>query len=372
MMDLVDGMDEVDSVDRVRSAPRPFRPQSPHRPLVWTAVVSLAVLPILGCGQPERPSRPHLEPTPTPTSPQPVSGDLPAQARQILLNGLVDADPQIRANAIEVVASTREIRLMPEVRKLLADPVVPVKFAAILAVGDLEYLPLKNDVTPLLKDANPNIRIAAAYAMIRLGQAELHREICSAVASTDQTVRANAALLLGKSGRKEGIRYLYWTLQRDDSSDMVVLQTAEAIAMLGDRRIYPKLWTRLISAYADDRVIGVRAMGALGTDEARSAIFTMLDDKVPEVRLAAAEQLGKLGESGGEMEVLAIFEKNQMAEMDAQTQQRVKTLAALAIGEIGTETPAKYLPQLLQDPSKTVRLAAAKAVLRRTLKKQRS
>jgi HEAT repeat protein len=295
---------------------------------------------------------------------------LAAPARQTIFAGLTDPDPQLRANAVEAVASTREVRLMPQVQRLLADPVVPVRFAAILAVGDLEYAPAKDAVASLLKDANPNIQIAASYAMLRFGQPQFYQDICNAVASSDQTVRANAALLLGKSGRREeGIRYLYWTLQRDDSSDMVLLQTAEAIAMLGDHRIYPKLWTRLISVYADDRVIGIRAMGTLGTDEAKNAIITMLDDKVPEVRLAAAEQLGKLGDSGGEAEVLAVFEKNQMDDMDPQGQQRVKVLGALAIGEIGTEPLARYLPQLLQDPSKTVRLAAAKAVLRRTMKR---
>ena len=261
---------------------------------------------------------------------------------------------------------------MPNVQKLLADKVVPVRFAAAVAVGDLAYAPAKDEVGPLLNDPNPNVQIAAFYAISRLGQPELYQEICKAVAGSDQTVRANAALLLGKSGNKDGIRFLYWTLQRDDSSDMVILQAAEAIAMLGDQRIYRKLWTGLISKYADDRVIGIRAMGALGTDEAKSAIITLLDDPVPEVRLAAAEQLGKLGESGGEAEVLAVFEKNLMADMDAQGQQRTKTLAALAIGEIADERPAKYLPQLLQDPSKVVRLAAAKAVLRRSTKKSAS
>ena len=367
-MGFVDSMDAVDPVDSPQPAARPHRPPSPPRPLLWTAVLSLTLLPVFGCEPPSQSSRSPVRSTPASTPP-PVSGNLPDQARQIILEGLADADPQVRANAVEVVASTREVRLAPAVHKLLADPVVPVKFAALLAVGDLEYAPARNDVGPLLNDANPNIKIAAAYAMCRLGQPELYQEICNALAGSDQTVRANAALLLGKSGRKEGIRYLYWTLQRDDSSEMVVLQAAEAIAMLGDRRIYQKLWTRLISAYADDRVIGIRAMGALGTDEAESAIITMLDDPVPEVRLAAAEQIGKRGDSGGEAEILAIFEKNLMADMDAQGQERVKTLAALALGEVATEQTGRYLPQLLQDSSKRVRLAAAKAVLRRAGKK---
>jgi HEAT repeat protein len=368
MMDFVDSMDEMDSVGNVRPAPCPPRPPSPRRPLLWTVGLSLALLAVFGCEPTSQSPRSPAQSTAAPTPPS-VGDDLSAQARQIILEGLADADPQIRANAIEVVASTREVRMAPMVHQLLADPVVPVKFAAILALGDLEYAPARNDVGPLLNDANLNIKIAAAYTICRLGQPDLYKEICNALASGDQTVRANAALLLGKSGRKEGIRYLYWTLQRDDSSDMVVLQAAESIAMLGDRRIYPRLWTRLISAYADDRVIGIRAMGALGTDEAESAVVTMLDDPVPEVRLAAAEQIGKQGDSGGEAEVLAVFEKDLMAGMDAQGQERVKTLVALAIGEVATEKTSRYLPQLLQDPSKRVRLAAAKAVLRRARKK---
>ena len=360
------GKSMMDSVDSVRPGRRPCRPQSPYHPLVWAAVLGLTMFCVFGCGQTTRPPQPSTPATPTP----PLSGDLPGQARQIILEGLADADPQVRANAIEVVASTRELGLMPNVQRLLTDKVVPVRFAAAVAIGDLAYTPARDQVGPLLNDPNPNVQIAAFYAISKLGQPELYQELCKAVASNDQTVRANAALLLGKSGNKEGIRFLYWTLQRDDSSDMVVLQAAEAIAMLGDPRIYRKLWTGLISKYADDRVISVRAMGALGTDEAKSAIITMLDDPIPEVRLAAAEQLGKLGDFGGETEVLAVFEKNLMADMDAQGQQRIKTLAALAIGEVAAERPAKYLPQLLQDSSKVVRLAAAKAVLRRDLKKR--
>ena len=327
-----------------------------------TAVLGVAMLPVSGCEEPAR--VPSVS-----AAPLPAGADMQNLAREIVLQGLTDPDPQIRANAIEVVSGTRQVLMMPKVQKLLADEAVPVRFAAALAVGDLEYGLARKDVAVLLNDPNPNAKIAACYAMVRLGYADYYKVITNAVASTDQTVRANAALLLGKSGRQEGIRFLYWTLQRDDSADMVILQAAESIAMLGDHRIYPKLWTRLISAYADDRVVGIQAMGALGTDEAKNALITMLDDGVPEVRLAAAEQLGKLGDPIGEPEVLEVFKKNVMAEMDAQGRERVKILAALAIGEVGTEPPAKYLPSLLQDASKRVRLAAARAVLRRTMRK---
>ncbi|MEN6423985.1 MAG: HEAT repeat domain-containing protein [Phycisphaerales bacterium] len=327
------------------------------------AAFTLALL--LVCEQMARArSVPLLSPPAAQSKPQAVGGDLQTQARQIVSDSLSDPNPQIRSNAIEVVATTWDLLLMPAVRKLLADEVVPVRFAAVLAVGDLGYDQARNEIIRLLSDPNPNIKVAASYAIARLGNPEYYKILCNSVSSEDQTVRANAALLLGKSGKQEGLRFLYGTMQRTDSADKVVLQAAESIAMLKDRQIYPKLWTRLISAYADDRVIGIRAMGALGTEEARNALITMLDDAVPEVRLAAAEQLGKMGDPTGEREVLAILSKNPGADADPDGQDRIKILTALAIGEIGTPAVTRRLPGLLRDPSKSVRLAAAKAVLR--------
>ena len=323
-------------------------------------VFNVAVLFVLGCQQPQQ--------APLVSGLPPLTGDLPSQARQVVLDGLGDPDPQIRANAVEVIATAREVRLMPKAQKLLQDPAIPVKFIAVLAVGDLQYTLAKDEIGRLLSDPNPNIKIAAAYAMTRLGEAEYFKVFRNAVVSEDQTVRANAALLLGKSGQKEALRVLWWTLRQPDSADKVVLQAAESIATLQDERIYPKLWSRLISKYADDRVLGIRAMGSLGTEEAKNAIITMLDDTIPEVRLTAAAQLGKLGEPIGEARVAGVFEKNLLTDMDADGQQRVKVLAALAIGEIGTERLTKHLPQLLHDSSKPVRLAAARAILRRAAK----
>jgi len=297
--------------------------------------------------------------------PAPVSADnLVLEATQIIREGLADADPVIRVNAIEVVATTKRIRLIPKVRRLLKDDFVPVRFAAVLAVGDLEYSLATTSVRALLQDDNENVRIAALYALGRLGSADSFEQLRKAITAADQTVRANAALLLGKSGDTSALtsQALWWTLRRQDSGDMVRFQTAESIAMLGDERIYPKLWTMLISAYADDRVMGIKAMGALGTLQARDALTTMLDDDIVEVRLAAAEQLGKLKDSRGEAVVLDVFSKNLAAGFDKQGRDRLNVRTALAIGRIGTPSLTRFLPRFLRDESKIVRMAAAMAV----------
>ena len=289
--------------------------------------------------------------------------DLLTQATRIIREGLADQDPLIRARSIEIVATTKQIKLIPKVQKLLRDEFITVGFAAALAIGDLEYSLAKSSIRHLLKDENENVRIAAAYAMSRLGHPENLELLRKAIISNDQTVRANAALLLGKSGDKSTLKFLYWALRHKDSDDKVRFQTIEAIAMLGDERIYPKIWIMLISTYADDRVMGVKSMGALGTAKAQNALITKLDDDILEVRLAAAEQLGMLGDTSGEPEVLDVFTNKKLtADLDKKSLERVNMLTALAIGQIRTTSLTKFLPQLLRNESKLVRIAAAKAV----------
>ena len=310
---------------------------------------------------------------------QPTSGDsnvtntysLPAEALRIIRDGLADPDPLVRVNAIEVVATTRQIKLMPKVHRLLQDEFVPVRFAAALAVGDTEYTLAKKSVAQLLEDLEDedvNVITAAAYTMGKLGSAEYFEVLRKAISSDDQTVRANAALLLGKTGDRRALESLYWALQDRNSGDKVVFQVAESMAMLGDEGIYPKLWTMLISAYADVRVTGIKAMGELGTPEAKNALITMLDDAVLEVRLAAAAQLGRLKDRVGESQVLEVFEKNLAIGLDTEASERANVLTALAIGQICTPALTKFLPRLLRNESKFVRIAAAKAVFQCTMR----
>ena len=296
----------------------------------------------------------------------PMSDGVLAKANRIIASALSDPDPRIRANAIEVVGSTRQIRFASQVRRLTRDEVIPVRFAACLAIADLRYAPAKVDVKQIFDEPkeDPNIRLAAAYAMVRLGSTQYADYPRKAITSTNQTLRANAALILGKAGDRQALDLLHWALQDKDSDERVILQTAESMAMLGDGRIYQKLWAKLISAYADDRIAGIPAMGALGTEQARSAVLTMLDDGVVEVRLAAAGQLGRLHDPTGQAMVLEALEKDLPSGGDRAKGEPsgARALAALAIGEIGSAPLIRFLPPLLDDASKSVQVAAAKAV----------
>ena len=291
-----------------------------------------------------------------------VSDPLQVRAIEILREGLVDAEPLIRVHAIEAVVAARQERLMPTVQRLLTDQSMPVRFAAALAVGDMKYTIARISASRALRDPDHNVVVAASYAMGRLGDTEYYEVVRKALSSSDQTVRANAAFLLGRIGDPKSIELLKQVQQDRASADKVRFQALEARAELGDAAVLKKLWA-MVFGYSEDRMIGVRAMGALGSAKAREILITKLDDDLLEVRLAAAEQLGKLGDRSGEPEVLDVFEKNLTADLDKRALERINVLTAMAIGRICTPELTKYLPGLMKDESKSVRIAAAKAVL---------
>lgn len=285
-----------------------------------------------------------------------------AEAYRIIQNALGDPDPVIRVNAIEAVATTGQVDLMPKVQRLLQDEVMPVRFAAALAVGDTKYAPAKASLNRLLKDEDLNVMVAASYAMGKLGYTEYFEVIRKALISNNQTLRSNAVFLLGKTGDKGSLGLLKSVQEQKNTSDEMRFQILEARARLGDDEVLQKLWAIVYSAFADDRILGIRAMGLLGSPKAREILITKLDDNVLEVRLSAAAQLGKLNDRIGEPEVLEVFEKNLIAGLDRRARERANVLCALAIGEICTPDLEKILPQLLKNESKIVRIAASKAV----------
>jgi HEAT repeat protein len=298
------------------------------------------------------------------------------QAVEIVRVGLMNKNALVRTNSIEVVSSTKTIQLMPMVLKLTKSQAVPVRFAAAIAMGDVKYTAAEYTLKEMLRDKDENVRIAAAYSLTKLGVANYHDKILKALVSNDPTVQANAALLIGKLDYKPAIKALYKLIDDPKSNDMVKIQAVESIAMLGDEKIYPSLWAMLISRYADDRIMGVRAMGALGTQEAKDSIMKLLshEDNNPDqigknlgdediwVRLCAAEQLGRFGSKAGEKDVADYF-SGISHNLNRLPSSPGNQLAIMAIGRINSSNLNRYLPKLLSNPNKDLKLAAAQSLL---------
>ena len=291
-------------------------------------------------------------------------------ASRIIVKYLGDEDPRVQVKAIEIAAVTKRADLCPRIYGLLISEYVPVRYVAAASLGDMGYSPAESRLREiLLKDTDENAKLGYSYALYKLGDKSKFDAIKEALKSKDETLRANAAVLLGKCGQKSELDLLYWAMTDKNSTDKVSLQAAAAIAMLGDEKIYPRLWTLLISVYADDRVLGVEAMGNLGTLEAKDSLKTMLDDAVLDVRIAAASALGRLGDTIGSELVAKVLSGEADASLPAEDLERVRIQAALAIGSICSEQTKAYLADLLTDNSKMVQLAAAKSVFECTATK---
>ncbi len=290
-----------------------------------------------------------------------ISPQLQDRAIEIIRSGLKDQNSYIRTQCIEVVVTARRHELMSHVTALLKDPIIPVRFSAALAVGDMQYKPGRAAIESLMRDDNPNVQIAAAFALAKLGNPTYSNLIIQASTSIDQTLRANSALIMGKLGNQGNLPHLNRILQDIESSDRARFQAVESLAMLKDPFIYKsKLWPLLISKHPDDRVIGIRGMAAIGTSEAKNAILTMLDDDIVEVRLCAAGQLAKLNDYSGEQEVLSYLSKNPVSNDSPSVS---NTMATLAIGWFRSNQLAAYLPKLIQSRSPLQQIIAAQSIL---------
>jgi HEAT repeat protein len=255
----------------------------------------------------------------------------------------------------------RQNELMSNVTTLVKDPIIPVRFSAALAVGDMKFKPGQAAIESLMRDENLNVQIAAAYALAKLGNPKYSNLIINATRSTDQTLRANSALILGKLGDQGNLPHLNSIVQDIESSDKARLQAVESMAMLKEQSLYKsKLWPLLISKHPDDRVIGIRGMAALGTSEAKNAILTMLDDDIIEVRLCAAGQLARLGDFSGEEEIFNYLSKNMSVDKPPSVSD---TLAILAIGWSRSNRLAAFLPNLIKSQSSLQRIITAQSVL---------
>lgn len=322
----------------------------------WISYI-LVVVTVFACG-----CRRHREIRTEETSlPVPLSIEtLRPKATNTVQTALSDTSAYMRNHAIEIAIETQQRQLMPEILKKLDDTSIAVRFTAAIAVSEMDCRTCLEQLQKSINDQNENVRIGAAYSLIRLGDTSHYQLIRNAAVSTDPTLRANALLLLGKLGNKEDLDLIYKALGDDEAADKVRMQAVESIARLKDVRIYrSKLWPLLISKYADDRVMGIRAMGALGTVEAREAIQTMLQDDVLEVRLCAAEELGKAGDKSGMNQLVSYFQTNP----DLNQATMATGTAVMAIGRLKAANLSGYLQQALDSQSGYMRLAAAQSIL---------
>ncbi len=305
---------------------------------------------------------------PTDVTLQPPSHATEAEeASRILHAAATGKWPALRAHAIE--ASIRSPDTLRELAPTaLYDENRGVRFVACMAIAearlpDLERA-LLDRIASLLSDPSPSVQAAAMLALSRSGRPVNFTPLAAMLSGNDPEVRANAYLVLGEIGNPSAIPLIRESLGRGMRLvnplrvRLVELAAAEALVKLGDQDEVEPLRAALFAPAEQGEltVVACDSVGRLRDEAARPMLERLLvaggkSERSPEIRLAAARALSKLGASKAPLMV----GREYAAHPDA----RVRAQAAALLGEIGSPEANVLLATLLRDQNPTVQIAAA-------------
>jgi HEAT repeat protein len=319
-------------------------------------VLGLLVLAVVGGCASSRTAarRPVVAPVPPLAVPTAIDESLQARALGELSAARASGSAELRSQAIEAyVLGVGPAGAKQTVLAGLNDPSVMVRFAAAVAIGQMQIAEALPELRGRLSDPSPHVQAAVRYAMHKLGDRTHTQDLVALSMHPDANVRANVAFVLGLLGESSAIRILR-PMQADPSAN-VRLEVAGAMWRLRSDDGLEALAQFSISQFGDDQILALLAMTGPQDARAMSLIRGRLTDDYEEVRLAAARAMGELGSDRG-----YAVATEQVSSGDP----RRRVLAAMALGAIGRADAQDDLAPLLNDPQAEVRLAAATALLR--------
>ncbi len=191
-------------------------------------------------------------------------------------------------------------------------------------------------------------------------------------------------MILGRMGDDSAMPAIRRVFDNDDI-ERVRLQAAEALVLLGDEKVLPRLQLWQYSRNWQERIFAVELMSQVRDKELFVAdLLGALGDRNQLVQLQAARSLGRLGQEDGFEQAMrylhptagdrrAIAKEMGVGMSDRQLAERIvqiRSLAALALGEIGNWDAAAALGKAVDDRDPQIALAAAHASLRLVQKHQ--
>jgi HEAT repeat protein len=278
--------------------------------------------------------------------------------------------PAVRAQAMESATETLGDEALYQIRPGLKDEHPGVRFAACMAIGELEDRESIPQLRKLATDSDPNVRIGAFYALEKLGVTSYRRAWRDMLRYHDSAeVRRNAVLALGQLGEPEVLPLLRMAATTDQDEG-VRIQAYEAMALLGDEHAIGRFIYEALGGVGFRQPFALLTLGEVPDERVIPALVTRLETSpYLEARLAAARSLGAHGYANGfelARKSLTWDDADPAAPNDSVRSQimRVRSMAALALGEIGDRRALKPLSRLMQDPDDPrVQLAAATAIL---------
>lgn len=328
-------------------------------------LISILICSLVGCASDQskpraaaRAPKPVKMPEVPELLPTPIDESLQQKARAELAAAFESSNPIVKAQALEASVRTNDPELLPRAAAALRDKNSFIRFAGAMAIGDAKIKSLYREVFALRNDNNMDVQVAVRYAMHRLGDKRYSDELAKLTTHPQKSVRANAAMVLGRIGEPTATRLLLPML--NDSEASVFLTAAESLWRLGNEQGLEMLVSGTVSKFPDDQIVCVIALAQPKDSRVKENLLGKLaldqdGGGYLEVQLAAARALGYIGSDAG-------FGVARSAAM--RPDPRIKSMAAMALGDIGRPDCQATLGMLLSAPEEEVRVAAATGILK--------
>ena len=288
---------------------------------------------------------------------QPLDPALQEAARKELATEAAATEPILRVHAIEAEREAIGADGTADYLRALNDPAPIVRYAGAMVVGELQLKVARGTLLGMVEDKNPFVRIGVRFALHRLGDYTYSHDFEFLARDPNPHVRATTAMALGRMGDESAIKILtvlrrdpdpavrqqasegLWRLgemtgaedlaglvkshYRDDQMIAMLglaskhdpsvrqhirpeisgidtdvrLVAARAMAMLGGGPYdigYPIAMEGAREADPKLRVLAALALGAIGRTDEQPVLRELLNDKDPDVRIAAAEAILQL------------------------------------------------------------------------------
>lgn len=209
----------------------------------------------------------------------------------LLTEALGTVAPEVRAVAAETLGRLGQQGAVQPLIDALKDQVPGVRESVAKALGTIRNTLALEPLLKALGDGDSDVRRAAAEAIANIGDSAVIAPLTEALTNSSSAVRRAAAIALARVDDRvllqeltKAMKCKSWEIRRD---------SAEAIGTLGNQS-----GVKIVTDLLADRNLAVRkaAVTALGLLAARAPLVAALYDANPTVRVAAAQELARLGD----------------------------------------------------------------------------
>ncbi|MBI4869128.1 MAG: HEAT repeat domain-containing protein [Candidatus Wallbacteria bacterium] len=226
-----------------------------------------------------------------------TSGLMSSEHRQQCIDDLSHPDPEVRKNALTELARTKDLSLMPIIRKVaFTDPDARVAFFAKnthdnLELGMLPHVELKKQgevefsvgrFTGYLESPDPRVRVAAVKKAVTLGEKKVVQFLEKKIKEEqDDWVLATLLMALGELGDKRvGGTIAPFLKRRDPRLRSVAIAS---MAEVKDDSVFPLLTPALMDDDADVAEVAFMSLKRLTEDDLTEYACNMCESKKQEL-----------------------------------------------------------------------------------------